>query len=108
MPLRTEIGKFLFCVHGSLLSLFQSALVGSVGDAHRLLMVRLKPDCVWNLLGDGRHTVWAYADGEAFAHSTVTVTTLDGEFAAGLRRRHEIRDFPEAGQTTTVVWQESQ
>ena len=60
----------------------------------------------WNLLGDGQHTVRAYADGEAFAHSTVTVTTLDGEFTRGLRRTHTIADFPTAGQTTTVEWRE--
>ena len=60
----------------------------------------------WNLLGDGQHTVRAYADGEAFAYSTVTVTTLDGEFARGLRRTHNIADFPTAGQTTTVEWRE--
>ena len=62
----------------------------------------------WNLLGDGQHTVRAYADGEEFAHSTVTVTPLDGEFARGLRRTHTIEDFPEAGQTTTVEWREGQ
>ena len=62
----------------------------------------------WNLLGAGRHTVRAYADGEEFAHSTVTVTTLAGEFATGLRRTHAIEDFPAAGQTTIVEWQESQ
>ena len=47
----------------------------------------------WNLLGEGSHTVRAYADGE--------------EFARGLRRTHEIADFPTAGQTTTVEWQEA-
>ena len=62
----------------------------------------------WNLLGDGTHTVRALADGEEFAHSTVTVTTLDGEFARGLRQTHEIADFPAAGQTTTVEWREGQ
>ncbi len=60
----------------------------------------------WNLLGDGRHTVRALADGDEFAHSTVTVTTLAGEFARGLRRTHEIEDFPTAGQTTTLEWRE--
>ena len=30
----------------------------------------------WNLLGDGPHTVTAYADGVEFARVTVTVTTL--------------------------------
>ena len=48
----------------------------------------------WNLLGAGTHTVRAYADGEEFAHSTVTVTPLAGEFARGLRRTHPIADFP--------------
>ena len=62
----------------------------------------------WNLLGDGQHTVRAYADGDEFAHSTVTVTTLGAEIARGLRQTHTIADFPAAGQTTTVVWQESQ
>ena len=62
----------------------------------------------WNLLGEGHHTVRAYADGEEFAHSTVTVTTLGEEFAEGLRRTHTIADFPAAGQTTTVEWREGQ
>ena len=62
----------------------------------------------WNLLGEGQHTVRAYADGEEFAHSTVTVTTLGEEFAEGLRRTHTIEDFPAAGQTTTVEWREGQ
>ena len=60
----------------------------------------------WNLLGDGPHTVRAYADGEEFAYSTVTVTTLGAEIVRGLRQTHEIADFPTAGQTTTVEWQE--
>ncbi len=62
----------------------------------------------WNLLGDGTHTVRALADGEEFAHSTVTVTTLGEEIARGLRQTHEIADFPAAGQTTTVEWREAQ
>ena len=39
----------------------------------------------WNLLGDGPHTVTAYADGVEFAEVTVTVTTLGEEFRRGLR-----------------------
>ena len=62
----------------------------------------------WNLLGDGTHTVRALADGEEFAHSTITVTTLGAEIARGLRQTHEIADFPAAGQTTTVEWREAQ
>ena len=62
----------------------------------------------WNLLGEGQHTVRALADGEAFAHSTFTVTTLGEEIARGLRKTHAIEDFPAPGQTTTVEWQEGQ
>ena len=62
----------------------------------------------WNRLGDGQHTVRAYADDEEFAHSTFTVTTLGEDFAEGLARTHEIEDFPAEGQTTTVEWQQGQ
>ncbi len=61
----------------------------------------------WNTLGDGRHTVRALADGEEFAWSTVTVTTLGHEFARGLRGTAAVVDFPTAGQTVTVEWQEA-
>ena len=62
----------------------------------------------WNRLGDGQHTVRAYADDEEFAHSTFTVTTLGEEIAEDLARTHDIEDFPAEGQTTTVEWQEGQ
>ena len=62
----------------------------------------------WNRLGAGQHTVRAYADGDEFAHSTFNVTTLGAEFREGLRKTHEIADFPAAGQTTTVAWQQGQ
>ena len=50
----------------------------------------------------------ALADGEAFGHATFTVTTLGAEFVRGLRKTHAIEDFPAAGQTTTVKWQQGQ
>ena len=62
----------------------------------------------WNRLGDGLHTVRAYADDEEFAHSTFTVTTLGEEFPEGLAQTHDIADFPAEGQTTTVEWQTGQ
>ena len=62
----------------------------------------------WNRLGEGQHTVRAYADGEEFGHSTFTVTTLGEEFPKGLAQTHEIEDFPAEGQTTTVEWQTGQ
>ena len=37
----------------------------------------------WNLLGDGIHSVQAYADGVLFASTQVKVTTLGEEFVRG-------------------------
>ena len=62
----------------------------------------------WNLLGDGRHTVRALADGQEFAHVTVTVTTLGQEYAQGLSREVPVTNFPGAGEQRTLVWQEAQ
>ena len=39
----------------------------------------------WNLLGDGVHTVRAYADDTLFASTQVKVTTLGEEFLTGIR-----------------------
>ena len=62
----------------------------------------------WNKLGDGQHTVRTLADGVEFAWSTFTVTTLGEEFARGLQGEAALVDFPTAGQTVTVGWQEAQ
>ena len=62
----------------------------------------------WNRLGDGSHTVTAYADGVEFAEVTVTVTTLGEEFRRGLSREVIIPDFPEVGIDTVLQWQEAQ
>ena len=62
----------------------------------------------WNLLGAGRHTVRALADGEEFARRQVTVGTLGaGEFPTGLAGTFVLPDFPGAGQETSVRWEES-
>ncbi|MGE4093459.1 MAG: hypothetical protein AB7G75_21755, partial [Candidatus Binatia bacterium] len=62
----------------------------------------------WNLVGDGQHRVRALADGVVFADVTFTVTTLGlGEFSRGLSGEFTVNDFPQAGMTTTVRWQES-
>ena len=62
----------------------------------------------WNRLGDGPHTVTAYADGGEFAHVTVTVTTLGEEFRQGLSREVTIPNFPEVGTDAILQWQEAQ
>ncbi len=53
----------------------------------------------WNLLGDGSHTVTAYADGVEFAAVTVTVTTLGGEFQRGLSQEVTIPTFQRSALT---------
>ena len=62
----------------------------------------------WNRLGDGPHTVTAYADGVEFAQVTVTGTTLGEEFRRGLRREVTLSNFPAAGTNVVLRWQEAQ
>lgn len=62
----------------------------------------------WNLLKDGSHTIRALRDGVEFARATFTVATLGlGDFPRGLSGTFELADFPQAGKTTRVHWQES-
>ena len=61
----------------------------------------------WNLLGDGVHTVVARADGVAFDQATFTVTTLGEEFVEDVQGETLIENFPTAGETVRLVWQEA-
>ena len=61
----------------------------------------------WNLLGDGMQTVVALADGVAFAQATFTVTTLGEEFVTDAAGETVLADFPTAGETVRLVWQEA-
>ena len=62
----------------------------------------------WNRLGDGPHTVTAYADGVEFAEVTATVTTLGAEFQQGLSREVTLPDFPDIGNAVVLKWQGAQ
>jgi GDSL-like lipase/acylhydrolase family protein len=62
----------------------------------------------WNLLGDGVHTVKAFADNQEFANATVTVATLGAEFLRGATKNERLTDFPQPGADIIVVWQQSQ
>ncbi len=62
----------------------------------------------WNLLGDGTHTVAVQADGKEFGRVRVTVTTLGEEFVEEAEGTCAVADFPGAGGTTRLVWQEAQ
>ena len=61
----------------------------------------------WNLLGDGDHTARIVIDGVEFARREFTVTTLGGEFRTGLQARAQVADFPGAGETITLEWEQS-
>ncbi len=61
----------------------------------------------WNLLGDGKHTVRALADGLEFGTATFSVTTLGVEFLTGVQGDYLLSDFPDMGQQIRLVWQEA-
>ena len=62
----------------------------------------------WNRLGDGVHTVTAYADGVEFARVDISVTTLGAEFRRDISLHGLVPDFPVDGIDTRVQWQEAQ
>ena len=62
----------------------------------------------WNLLGDGAHTIVVLVDGVELGRVTVTVTTLGAEFLRGVAGECVVADFPSAGETVRLVWQEAQ
>jgi len=61
----------------------------------------------WNLLGNGTHTVQVFDGGTLFASSTFTVTTLGAEFLQGAAGSCTVGDFPAAGQSSTLAWEQS-
>ena len=61
----------------------------------------------WNLLGDGEHTVVAWVDGVELGRAAVRVTTLDEEFVKDVTGECVVEDFPMAGETVTLGWQEN-
>ncbi len=60
----------------------------------------------WNRLGAGTHEVVLRIDG--VVRGRHTVTTLGQEFRRGLSGLETLADFPSAGESVTVEWQEAQ
>ena len=64
----------------------------------------------WNLLGDGEHAVVAVADAVELGRAAVLVTTVgegeDEEFLEGVTGGCAVEDFPAAGETVRLVWQQ--
>ena len=61
----------------------------------------------WNLLGNGSHTLRAFADGIEFAHVSFTVTTLGVEYLQGASGEYLLSNFPQTGDSVTVRWAEA-
>jgi len=72
----------------------------SCGDAHNGFSIPMN----WNLLGDGPHTILAFADGVEIGRATVTVTTLGEEFLTGANGTKTL-DFD--GMDVVIEWVES-
>ena len=77
-----------------------AAVCGDIGNGFGLLFN-------WNLLGDGEHEVIVLVDGIELGRATVTVTTLGEEFLRGAAAECVVADFPSAGETVALTWQES-
>ncbi|MCE2483866.1 MAG: fibronectin type III domain-containing protein [Desulfurellaceae bacterium] len=64
----------------------------------------------WNLLGAGEHAVVAVADGVELGRAAVIVTTVgEGEaeeFLEGVVGECVVEDFPAAGKSVRLVWQQ--
>ncbi len=60
----------------------------------------------WNALGDGDHSLRAFADGVEFANVGFTVTTLGVEYLQGASGEYTLPNFPVTGNDITVRWSE--
>src|SRR5262249_3900300 len=62
----------------------------------------------FNRLGAGLHTAQLSVNGVAQASPiSFRVTIPAGEFATGLNRTQSLANFPFAGQSTTLLWQQA-
>lgn len=60
----------------------------------------------WAALGPGVHTLKAFADGVEFGSRTVTVVGLGAEFLTGKGATVTVNEFPSAGRSLDLEWQE--
>lgn len=60
----------------------------------------------FGLLGDGVHTVQAFADGELVGTSTFTVTTYGTSFLSGESGDFLLNNFPNPGNSAVYTWSE--
>ena len=61
----------------------------------------------YNNLGDGPHTATLYADGIVATQVRFTVKTLGTDFLRGASGRFRLTDFPDAGSSVVILWEEA-
>jgi hypothetical protein len=62
----------------------------------------------YNKLGNGVHSAQLFVNGEAIGSpSKFTVTAPAGEFLEGASKEVTVTNFPSAGRTTTLIWQQA-
>src|SRR5207249_2896556 len=98
VTLRIDGGAPLLAAYGT----SRNDTAGICGDSDNGFGVLIN----WNLLGDGTHTVVAFADGVPFGQATFTVTTLGAPFQSGLEANYKLLGFD--GHDVFVRWQEGQ
>ena len=63
----------------------------------------------FNLFGAGSHSAQLFVNGAPQGPATqFTVTVPAGEFLTGVSKQVSVQDFPTAGKTTVLIWQQSQ
>ena len=61
----------------------------------------------WGNLSEGTHTAVVYDNGEEFDRATFDVTTYGADFLRGAHGQCEVLHFPERGEATALVWDQS-
>jgi FtsP/CotA-like multicopper oxidase with cupredoxin domain len=72
------------------------------GDTNNGFLLQIN----WNTLSTGSHTVRVFDDGDEFARATFFVTTLGVDFLQGAAGACTVPDFPAAGQSTLLEWEQ--
>lgn len=58
----------------------------------------------WGNIGEGAHTLRAFADSVEFAKVDFVVATLGASFLTGLQGEYTLKDFPTPGSSPTIAW----
>ena len=73
------------------------------GDTHNGFVTLVN----WNLVGAGSLRIRVLADGVEIATTSFTVATFGQEWLQGASGTYDLPNFPQAGDTTVIEWEES-